>query len=988
MKHFYKKIFLLFMVSMIVNFIYAQEKTITGNVTDGATGEPIPGATIVVKGSTTIGTITQFNGSYSLDVPADATTLVYSFVGMLPEEIEIGDQTKINVSLLEDIMNLDEVIVIGYGVQRKEDKTGAVATINSDDMIGGVLTDPIQGIQGKTAGVLISKKGGDPSKGFSIKIRGASGFDAGTEPLFIIDGVPGADPTTVAPEDIVSFNVLKDAASTAIYGSRGSNGVIIITTKKGEYNSSKISFSSHVSFDQVAKKLDLLTAGELRQFVDDNNLNFNDGMGDVDWQDEVFRTGISQNYNLSFSGGNESSTYYASLTQSDWEGVMKGTEKQRTIGKLSVTHRAFDEKLTLSGSIQGTFEQNDYENYDGFDPDDIIFQAIQHNPTDPVMDSDGNYYKPLRVFNYENPSAIINEVKNVRDAKRFLGNFKADYEIIEGLIGSVNLGYIRNDHENSVFRPKGVYTSADNGYGQKNYENNEQKLIEITGTYTKTLNDVHNFTGLVGYSWQESNTNKFKAEAWNPQSDFVSYNDLNSFIDVNASSLSSEANMWRLIGFFGRLQYNYNSKYYVSASIRRDGSSKFGKDNQWGYFPTASLGWDIHDEAFMDNVTFVEQLKLRVSYGISGNQEIGEYRSQVVFESTGTATDPETGELVTTFGPAHNANPKLKWEKTKETNIGVDFGLFNNRISGTIEVYDKLTDDLLGEYAVPVPPNLAQRTYFNSGSIKNQGIEIYIQSYIVDINNFKWKTSFNAAHNVSTIESLGDYVEGEIREEGQLSGRGLIGDYNYVTGNIEGEELGAFYLPVYVGLSDDGVFLFESTTGGITRNIEDAKRKIAGSPLPNWEMGWSNSFTFYNNWTLDFTFRSLIGNDVYNATRMFFDYPGNLPSLNAMPDAIDWYNKGRTSVPTISDLYVENGSYLKLDYISLGYNLPTQNITWLSALKLYVASNNLFTITEYSGVDPETEYKSTEEKGISFGVDQFDVYPKTRTLTFGLSATF
>jgi len=986
MKHFYKilqKILLFLTFLVLTSAIYAQDKTITGIVTDASTGEPIPGATIVVKGSTSIGTITQYDGKYSLDVPQDATTLVYSFVGMISEEIQIGDQSTINVTLVEDIMNLQEVIVIGYGVQKKEDKTGAVATINSEDMIGGVLTDPIQGIQGKSAGVLISKKGGDPSKGFSIKIRGASGFDAETEPLFIIDGVPGADPTTVAPEDILSFNILKDAASTAIYGSRGSNGVIIITTRKGEYNSSQINFNSHVSFDQVAKKLDLLSADELRQFVSDNNLQFIDGGGDVDWQDEMFRTGISQNYNLSFSGGNEASTYYASLTRSDWEGVMKGTEKQRTIGKLSVTHKGLDDKLTLSGSIQGTFEENDYENYDGFDPDDVIFQAIQHNPTDPVYDSTGDYYKPLRVFNYENPMAIVNEIDNVRSAKRFLGNFKADYEFVKGLTGSVNFGYIRDDHENSVFRPKGVYTSADNGYGQKNYENNEQMLFEATGNYTKTINDVHNLTGLVGYSWQESQTNKFKAEAWNPQSDFVSYNNLGSFIDVNASSLSSEASMWRLIGFFSRVQYNYDQKYYMSASIRRDGSSKFGKDNQWGYFPTVSLGWDIHDESFMDNLTWVEQLKLRVSYGISGNQEIGEYRSQVVFEPTGSATDPETGELVTTFGPAHNANPKLKWERTKETNVGIDFGFLNNRVSGTLEVYNKLTDDLLGEYQVPVPPNLAQKTFFNSGSIKNQGIELYIQAFMVDINNFKWKTSLNAAHNTSTIESLGDYVEGEIRREGQLSGRGLIGDYNYTTGNIEGEELGAFYLPVYVGLSDDGVFLFESTTGGITRNIEDAKRQIVGSPLPNWEVGWSNSLTFYRNWTLDFTFRSLIGNDVYNATRMFFDYPGNLPSLNAMPEAIDWYNDGRTSVPTISDLYVENGSFVKLDYISLGYNLPTQDILWLSALKVYVASNNLFTITKYTGVDPETEFK-----GLSFGVDKFDVYPKTRTLTFGVSATF
>ncbi len=979
---FFKTLVILLCLFFSFSATVVAQQEVSGKVTD-ENGVEMPGVTVLVKGSSK-GVVTNFNGEYTIKEVSEDDVLVFSFVGYLSKEELVGNRSQINVSLEEEVTDIGEVIVIGYGTQKKKDKTGAVAHITSDELIGGNLSDPIQSLQGKAAGVMITKKGGDPNSGFAIKVRGASGFDAKTGPLFVIDGVAGVDPTTVAPEDIESFDVLKDAASTAIYGSRGSNGVIFITTKKGAQGSGgQIQLNSHVSFDRIAKKFDLLSAGQIRDFSEENNLDFTDGGADVDWQDEVFRTGITQNYNLSFSGGTQSTSYYGSLTRSDWEGIMKGTEKIRTIGKLNITHKAFKDRLTLSGTIQGTFEENDYENYDGFDKDDIIYQTISHNPTDPVYDEDGDYYRTIRAFNYENPLAVINMIDNIRDAKRFLGNFKADMEIIDGLTGSVNLGYIRDDHENSIFRPKNVYAAADNGHGRKNYENAQQKLIELTGTYDKSINNDHNINILGGYSWQQYNWNKFFAQADNPQSDFMKYNNLGSFVDITSSSIGSEAGMWRLIGFFGRVQYNYRSKYYASASIRRDGSTKFGEDNKWGTFPTASLGWNMHEEDFIKSVSWLDQLKLRVSYGVSGNQEIGEYRSQVMFEPTGSATDPETGSKVTKFDPAWNANPKLKWESTSEINLGIDFGILNNRINGSLEVYNKETNDLLAEVQVPVPPNLARRTFVNDGSINNKGIELFVQGYIVNNSNIQWKASFAGSKNMTTILSLGEFVEGELRREGYITGRGLIGENNFVTGNEENGELGAFYLPVYVTLSDDGVFLYESETGGITRELSSAKRQFVGSPLPDFEMNLSQNFVFFDNWTLDISLRSLIGNDVYNATRMFFDYPGLLPSLNASPDALDWYDKGRTSGPALADMYVEDGSFLKIDYLSLGYNLPTQNINFLKNFRVYLSSNNLYTFTKYSGVDPETSFD-----GLSFGIDQYNVYPKTRTFTIGISATF
>jgi iron complex outermembrane receptor protein len=982
---------------LISSSMLAQNVTVSGTVTGADSGEPLPGVSIVEKG-TQNGTTTNMEGEYSISVPEDAV-LTFSFVGYNTQEIPVEGRNTINVQLQQKMEELEEVVVIGYGVQKKSDKTGAVAQVTADELSGGVVTDPIQTMQGKSAGVLISKKGGDPNAGFAVQIRGASGFDSDTQPLYVVDGVPGVDPTTVAPEDIESFNILKDAASTAIYGARGSNGVVIINTKSGESGQMKIQLNVKVSADQVANKLDLLSASEMRSFAENQLLEsarqqpgqsdytvedvFNDGGASTDWQDQIYRSGITQSYNLNISGGNENSTYYASVTQSDWTGVMKGTAKERTIAKVNLTHRAFDDRLTLSGNFSATFEQNDYENYDSYNKDDILYQAFSRNPTDPVYDEDGSYDKTNRAFNYENPLEVINKVDNNRDAKRYLGKLKADMEIFDGFTGSVNLGYIRDDQQNYIFRPKSLYASAFNGYGRQQYENNTEKLIDITGNYKKTFNEKHNIDALLGYSWQESVTEGFFAQGEDPQSPYVGSHNFRTFNDIKYGDVDSWKYMWRLIGFFGRVQYNYDSKYFFSASLRRDGSSRFGSNNRWGWFPTAAVGWDMHQEDFLSGIDWVDQLKLRASYGVSGNQEIGQYRSKVLFEPTGKAINPTTGEEVISFNPAWNANPDLKWEETTEYNFGIDFAFLDKRISGSLEFYRKNTNDLLGEYFVPVPPNLASRTFANSGKLRNQGVELFMQAYPVDMENFQWKTSINAAHNQSELLDLGEYFEeGAVRREGYITGRGLIGEETYVTGIMEGEEIGSFYLPVYAGM-ENGKFIFESETGGYTDQLSDAKREVAGTASPDIELGWSNTFTFYKNWELQLSFRSMIGNDVYNATRMVFDNPGNLPDLNALPEAVDWYERGRTSGPTISDLYLEDGSFVRLDYASFGYTFNTSKIDFLQSMKVYVASNNLFTITDYSGVDPETSID-----GLAYGIDQYNVYPKTRTFTFGINATF
>lgn len=973
-------------VAMVVLSVsaFAQKTSVTGVIKDNATNEPIIGANVLEKG-TSNGTVTNIDGKFTISVTSTAT-LVVKYLGYKTQEISVNGKTNLNIQLNEDAVMLGEVVAIGYGVQKKTDKTGAVANVKAEDLGQGVLTDAIQGLQGKAAGVLITKKGGDPNSGFSVKIRGASGFEAGTQPLYVIDGMPGVDPTTVAPEDIESYNILKDAASTAIYGSRGSNGVIIITTKKGSSNENgQVQFNTNISTEQVANKLDFLSAADIRKYVTDKNLvGFIDGGSSTDWQNEIFRPGYTQSYNLSFTGGNAKSNYYASVTNANWVGIMKGTSKQRTIGKVNISHKGLNDKLTLTGSLSGTFEKNDYESYNGFDKGDIIYHAYSRNPTDPIYEPDGvTYYQSQREFNYSNPLAVVSEIQNQRDAKRFYANLRADLEIIKGLTLSANSGYTRDDNETFYFQPRESWITSTKGLGSRGYGNTSNKLFEGTLTYTKTLGD-HNLNLLGGYSFQETNYDGFSATGRDTYSDYTLSNRLQALLDVKSGDVNSYKGSSKLIGMFGRAQYNFASKYYASASIRRDGSSRFGDNNLWGYFPTAALGWNIDRESFMKSVDWVNQLKLRGSYGVSGNQEIGDYRSKIMYYTSGTGISVETGEKVISFSPAWNPNLDLKWEQTSEVNIGIDFSILHARINGSLEVYYKRTNDLLGGYAVPVPPNLAPRTFANSGSMENKGIELNIQFAAINARNFKWKTTLTASHNQQKMLDLGLYAPADgVRKEGYLSGRGLIGDQNWVTGVIVGQPLGSFYLPVYSTMKD-GKFIYKSLSGGFTDQLALAKREIVGCAAPVAEIGWSNNLTIYKNWTVDLSFRSMIGNDVYNATKMFFDNPNNLPSLNALPEALTWASKGRTDGPKISSYYVEDGSFIRLDYIALGYNFDVSKINkWIKKAHVSVSANNLFVLTGYTGVDPETSVD-----GMSFGIDQYNVYPKTRSVSVGLNLTF
>jgi TonB-dependent starch-binding outer membrane protein SusC len=992
---------LIFMFAMLfANLIYAQQKTITGTVTDKETGESLVGVTIVLKNTTT-GTISDIDGKYKI-VANVGQTIAYSFVGYKKVEVVVKDQNEINIQLSTEYQNLGELIVIGYGVQKKTDKTGAVARISSEELIGGAVVDPLQSITGKAAGVVVTKGGGNPTDDAKIKIRGSAGISGSTNtnPLYVIDGVPGADPNMVSPNNIETFNILKDAASTAIYGSQGANGVIIITTKSGSEGANILNFSSTTSINQVARKLDLLSPETYREYVSKYNMTklFTDGGTTTDWQDEIFRTAISQQYNLSVSGGSKVNTYFGSVSRQNNEGIIDNSSRKRTIGNLNLTHKALNNKLTIKGGVNLAFEEDHLVQLGSNSRDDILYQTYRRNPTDSVYKSDGTFaFKRLndaRGFDYINPVGILDNETRKDQRTKFLGNLSAEYEIVKGLNFKIATSYLSSDKRYTFFRPAGIWGGQgdDSGEGQRYYELTIQKTLESTLNYTKTINELHNLNLLLGYSWQENKFSKFGVNARNSQSTTVGSDNLKSFLDLVYGDASSEANMSRLIGFFGRFAYNFSDKYYVGGSLRTDGSSKFGENNKWGLFPTASLGWTINREEFMKSLDWLSQLKLRVSYGVSGNQSFGAYFSQSILDPGDIVVNPITGNDVLTWAAKRNVNPDLKWEQTAELNGGIDFGFFNNRISGSIEVYRKNTTNMLNEYSVPVPPNKYPKTWANSGSMTNQGVEVFVTAFVVNKSNFNWKTSVGFSKNNGKITDLGEYWTEDDSKKGNISGQGIVGGDNWTMFVDSGQPIGNFYVYKYLG-TKNGKALYantskkkdtekDSVTAGSLLTLAD--RYIAGNATPKFEVSWSNNFTFFKDWTLDFSFRGLFGQKVYNHTRAYFSSPIFFPNANVMANTIKYMDEGFFGQFTVpSDEFIEDASFVRLEYLSLGYTIDFKNKSYIKNIKLSVIGNNLLIFTKYTGADPEMTID-----GLGYGVDTFSLYPKSKTVSFSISATF
>lgn len=983
--------FALFMALFLMNVSWAfAQLTVTGNV-QSTSGEPLIGVNVVEKG-TTNGTVTDLDGNYTLRV-AKGKTLVFSYIGFLSQEVVVNG-AKVNVTLKEDTETLDEVVVIGYGSMARKDVTSSITTVKADQLNVGVFSDAASMLQGKVAGLTITTTG-DPNGSPSITLRGSSSLRTGQamQPYYVIDGIPGVDISMVAPDDIESIDVLRDATATAIYGSKAANGVIIINTKKGKHGAERtnVSYSGYVAFDNILNTLDMASADDLRAYAEATGATLANDMGaNTNWQDEVLRTAISTNHNLSINGGAGKTTYMASINYQDREGVITGSSMDRLNVRSLVTTKVLKDRLELSAGVNARYGKaiGVPMNNEGAS----VLDAMNYfSPMLPVRNEDGSWttgsgsknYNPLSLI-YENTSETM--YKNTQ----LLG--KASLEIIEGLKWNVNYSFTNNQSTYSAYDSHNTQLegiSAYNGRATRNTYFGHEHIFETFGNYDTTINDIHKLSVMAGYSWEEKMSNDgFGLTVHDFYDDVLKWNQLTyaSTIDGIPAVQSGTKETIRNISFYGRASYSFNSKYMIQATVRRDGSSVFGKNNQWGTFPSVSVAWNITEENFMKNQNLFDNLKFRLGYGVSGNAlGFGAYTAIATYGASGFFD--YNGKQWRTLAATKNANPDLKWETTGMFNVGLDYGLLNGRLSGTIEFYNKKTKDLIWNY--PVSTNLYPfgDIAANVGEITNQGIEVSINAVPVQTKNFTWNTTVTLSHNKNTVNRLSnDKFEVGVFTQGDPMVAGVSSE-GYTQRIIEGEPLGTFFTYEFAGFNDAGKATYyvrdENTgerTGETTEQPGYKDRTITGCAQPKLNFGWNNTFN-YKNWNATVFFTGVFGNDIYNGTRANYMSPEMLAGgKNVLKEFLD---NPTTSASLPSDRFIENGSYLRLSTLSLGYTFKNFN-GWLQNLQLYVTCNNLFTITSYKGLDPEVNMG-----GIDPGIDyRWSVYPHTRTTMVGVKINF
>lgn len=987
--------------TIIPNEIIA-EQSITGTITDEK-GQVLPGVSVLVK-NTNRGTATDSKGQYKIAVPDGNNTLIFSFVGYQKQEIAVAGRSVINVSMLVENQSLEEVVVVGYGTQSRKNLTSAITTIKPEDMNRGAISDVGQLLQGKVPGLNITRSG-DPNRAAAIILRGASSLrDGAQSPLFVIDGVPGADISLIAPDDIATMDILKDAAATAIYGNRAANGVIMVTTKRANKGQMQVSYSSYMAIDKVSKQYEMMDANQLKAFLTKNGqaLSPEDDLGaNTNWQDAVQRsTAISQNHNISFGGGNENTIYNASINYFDQEGIIKSSALNRVVARLSIEQKAFNDKLKLGLSVTNSVSDAKWVPY----RNTVLAQMLTYLPTAPIHNADGSFYDNFSKSSYYNPVSLIENAQERLKYKSLIGTFfgqlklplgftydvKFSYQNFQTNYGAYYNSYYTQYYNNirSTPEPPGnpsfINLVGANGLATRNAYQNTQSLLETYLTWDKQIGD-HSLNAVVGYSWQESiNGDGFQATSTNFPVDAVGYNNLglgnpyavNSFrVNYGGDNFQQV----RLISDFGRFNYNYKNKYLLQASVRRDGSSVFGLNRQWGYFPAVGFAWRIDQEAFMEKQNAFSELKLRMSYGTTGNSlGFSPYTTKLIYGNVGTFY--YNGSQQSAIGALQNENPDLGWEKTATANIGLDFAIAKGKVSGTLEVYDKTTSDLIWTYPVSTVLYPNGSLTANVGKMSNKGVEFTLNVNAVKTNNFSWNTTLNLAHNQNKIVSLSNStLKTDSVKIVQPDGGGQTGETIQLI--VAGQPIGQFFTYEYAGKDANGVSQYYNAKGELTTKPVSVKDyKALGNAQPKLLLGWSNNFT-YKNFDLNIFMRAVLGNKIMNVTRADLFRPStarftNIPVEVAEESAND-FNSYR-----YSSRFLENGSYLRLDNATLGYSF--KNITKeIKRIRLYASVNNLFVITGYKGIDPEIN-----QGGVAPGVDSNNFYPKTRTFLFGLSASF
>jgi len=983
-----------FMAILCHNPIFAQQsgnaKEITGKVAD-EDGQPLNGASVVVKG-TPRGTITNEMGQFAISA-APNDVLIISFIGFATQEISVGTQTSINVQLASDISVLDEVVVVAYGVQKRSDVTGAISSVNTEDFNQGIVVNPGQLLQGKVAGVNVSNVSGEPGAAQDVIIRGIGSLRSGTTPLYVVDGFVLDNSTTgvasnplnfINPQDIESIDVLKDASAAAIYGARAANGVIVITTKKGKTGKTEMNLTASTAWSTLSNKIDVFSSDEFVKQVNAIGGNLFDAGGDTDWQDELTQTANSKNVNLSMSGAaSESFSYYISAGFEDQEGILLDSRLRRYSGRVNLSQKALNGRMNIDYNFSGAKTENARPNQG------IIVDMLQLNPTIPVRTSNGS---PSLLDDMLNP-VVRNELySDESDNNRLLANIAPSIEIIEGLTYRLNLGVDYSTTNRDIqFKPYALLEGFELGSVSSITTRNENQLIENTLTYNLDL-DIHNATFLAGHSYQKTFVQQ---KAFNLSS--FANNDVDPIFQDQTSTQEQPTTMNtfavenELQSFFGRLNYQFDGKYLVTATLRADGSSKFGENNKYGYFPSFAVGWNLSREAFMDN-SFFNNLKLRASWGQTGNQEIPSKITRLSFIESKSNNDtyPLDPNATTLddypFGTIFTrlANPDIQWEVSTQLDVGIDFGLFNDRIAGTIDYFNKVSENILLEVvpADPIQPTATFWTNVPDMEIINSGIELGLEFRSKPQSEF----GYNVGGNLTFINNQVKNSPFAVLTTGSATGAGQTGAT--INGYINGQPIGAFYMKEFAGIGDDGLNRFEDTNGD--GQVLENDRSVVGSALPDLIYGFYLNAD-YKGFDLGLNFNGVSGNQIYNHTTMSLFIKGSLASsFNSTAFAVEFPEEDITNSNEVSTRYLEDGSFLRLNNASLGYTARFSQLGLSdmgNSIRFSVTAQNLFVITNYSGFDPEVNTGSSIGGVQTFGIDRF-TYPRARTILLGLNLSF
>lgn len=951
---------------------------VKGQVMDTA-GSPLPGVNVIEKG-TSNGTISDMDGRFELTLKDGNALLSFSYIGFTSQEVSVSNKRTLQVKMHEDVTQMDEVVVIGYGTTTKKEVTGSISSIKEENFVKGNISNPLQLLQGQVAGMSIVKPdGGDPNGSYNVQLRGMTTLAGGASPLVVIDGVIGGSLENINPEEIESIDVLKDGSAAAIYGTRGTNGVILITTKRANgAERTTIEFSTYVAMQSVARKLDVLSANQFRQIINDYYPTMKgqyDFGASTDWFDEVTRKHpISQYYNLALSGGAKSLNYRAAISYQNDEGLVNKTSNNKLRAKMSVSQRNFDDRLSIDYNL--SYSTGKSQLADKW----ILQQAARRNPTEPVYDTEsatpvsGGYFYNSGPFEYYNPVAMIEESTHEKESREVMGSVKATFEIIEGLRATAMGSVIQsNSHEGEYY---GRYYPIDfgtNGAAEIDKISTTGKLLEASLDYRRTFKE-HTIQAIAGYSYNESEYESSWSRNILFDTDFFSYHNMGAGAGLTqgTAGLNSYKDQNKLIAFFGRVMYNFQEKYLVSASVRYEGSSRFGANNKWGTFPAVSAGWRLNKEAFLEGAKWLNDLKLRVGYGVTGNQDIGNYKSLQLL--TKDKFFYYNGQWVSTYRPDSNPNPDLKWERKGEFNLGLDFSVLNGRLGGAIDYYNRTTKDLLYTYTVPVPPNLYNQLFTNVGTIRNAGIELTLNAIPVQTRDFRWNATLTLSRNTNKLVEFSNKEYAMVQIKTGYMGTDLKTHTERI---VEGGPIGNFWGPKFLGIDANGQNVFEDLNKDGLMTEED--NQVIGNAYPDVIFGFSNSFA-WKQWELSFLLRGSIGNDVLNMPRMYYEGFNYFGGKNILVSTLDWPEYKGSSV--FSDRFIENGSFMKLDNLTLAYNFKF-NTPWISRMKLYFTAQNLFTITGYKGIDPEVNLS-----GLEPGIDYYDYYPRTRTFLVGLNINF